>query len=98
MKKERQPARIDHSTHVGLYTWVPRASRCLVKVGTMMVKRSSHMPIWMEIEARNIPLMVFVFLKLRMGRGMTKQNRIMAQNSGANLPVNLDQNTSICVG
>ena len=63
-------------------------SLCLVRVGTIMTNRSSHIPIRMEIEAMTVPEIVRVFLKLRMGRGMTKQKR-NGPEVGAKLPCQL---------
>jgi len=54
----------------------------LVSVGTTITKRSSHIPITMEIEAIKVPRGVRVFFKLRMGKGITKQKRNIPQKWG----------------
>ncbi len=51
----------------------------LVKVGTTMTNLSNHIPMTTEIEAIKVPFGVRVFLKLRRGKGMTKQKRNIPQ-------------------
>jgi hypothetical protein len=45
----------------------------------MMTNLSNHIPMTTEIEAINVPFGVRVFLKLRRGKGMTKQKRNIPQ-------------------
>ncbi len=49
------------------------------------------MPMIMDMEAIRVPKGVRVFRRLRMGSGMTKQNKNIPQKYGANLPINFDQ-------
>ena len=51
----------------------------MVKVGTTITNLSSHMPIITDKEAIKVPKGVRVFLKLRIGSGITKQNKNIPQ-------------------
>src|SRR6266540_4025887 len=61
--------------------------------GTTMVKRSSHIPMFTEIDAMRVPAIVRVRGFARIVNGTTKQNASIAQNNGANRPNSFALNT-----
>ena len=61
-------------------------ARGFESVGTTIVKRSSHMPMFTEIDATSVPVIVRVRLFARIVKGTTKQNTSIAQKSGAKCP------------
>src|SRR3954470_22923797 len=66
-----------------------------LSVGTMMRNRSSHMPTTTPHEAITQPVTVRSRLNDRMQSGDTKLQTTMVQESGANEPVCVVQNTDI---
>ncbi len=83
MKKEKEPSISPHSIQVGKYIPDGNGRRGFARVGTIMVKRSNHIPTSTEMEAMRTPTIVLVLLKLRMSTGKMKLHRTMVQKKGA---------------
>src|SRR5215831_20222241 len=63
--------------------------------GTTIKKRSSHIPTTIVDDAITHPVIVRNFLIARIGKGITKLQNTIVQNSGAYDPVCVSQNTAI---
>src|SRR6266496_1296551 len=61
--------------------------------GTTIVKRSSHIPMFTEIDAMSVPVIVRVRGFARIVNGTAKQNTSIAQNNGAKRPNTFALNT-----
>src|SRR5262245_4557935 len=92
------PAKIVSSGQRGMYVPHEYGNGLCESDGTMIRKRSSHMPTTTPHDAITVPVIVRNFRIARNGNGRMKLQNTMVQNKGAYVPVCVDQNAGIsCV-
>src|ERR1700733_9398355 len=86
------------STQVGRYRPQEYGKYLWSRAGTMIRKRSSHIPSTMVHDAIAVPVMVRKRFMARIGTGIRKLQNTMIQKSGANCWRMLVQKTAISEG
>src|SRR5262245_27312524 len=89
------PAKIVNSGQRGMYVPHEYGNGLCASDGTMIRKRSSHMPTTTPQEAMTVPVIVRILRIARNGKGRTKLQNTIVQNKGAYVPVCVDQNAGI---
>src|SRR5437016_4073533 len=86
------------SGHLGTYEPQEYGNGLCDRPGTIIRKRSSHIPTTTPQDAITVPVMVRSFRIASNGNGRMKLQNTIVQKSGANLPTCVVQNTAISEG
>src|SRR5215468_3819502 len=93
-----EPVMIVISGHRGRYVPHEYGSGFRDSPGTMIRKRSSHIPTTTPHDAMTVPVIVRILRMARNGNGRMKLQNTIVQNKGAYTPDCVDQNAGIsCV-